>query len=55
MGKCYSTTDFVYHTNAQKLRYIAYISISTSVQKVTYPALSFIKKIIKISVILLFR
>lgn len=43
IGKCYSATDLGYYTNAQKLRDVAATSISTSVQKVTYPVLSSIK------------
>ena len=43
IGKYYSATDLGYYTNAQKLRDVAATSISTSVQKVTYPVLSSIK------------
>ncbi|MBO3342222.1 lipopolysaccharide biosynthesis protein, partial [Clostridium perfringens] len=40
IGKIYSPVDLGYYTNAQKLRDVAATSISTSVQKVTYPVLS---------------
>lgn len=65
IGKFYSATDLGYYTNAQKLRDVACQSVSTSVQKVSYPVLSSIKedekklgegykKIIKTSVYLTF-
>lgn len=40
IGKFYTATDLGYYTNAQKLRDVASTSISTAVQKVTYPVLS---------------
>ena len=43
IGKIYSAADLGYYTNAQKLRDVAATSISTSVQKVTYPVLSSIQ------------
>lgn len=65
IGKAYSATDLGYYTNAQKLRDVASTSISTAIQKVTYPVLSNIKdnnddlkyryrKIIKASVYITF-
>lgn len=65
IGKAFSAVDLGYYTNAQKLRDIASQSITTSVQKVSYPALSSIKedeeklragykKIIKVSVFFTF-
>ncbi|MGL4570195.1 MAG: lipopolysaccharide biosynthesis protein [Clostridium sp.] len=44
IGKFYSASDLGYYTNAQKLRDVAATSISTAVQKVTYPVLSIIQK-----------
>lgn len=43
IGKVYSPTSLGYYTNAQKLRDVAATSISSSVQKVTYPVLSSIQ------------
>lgn len=40
IGKFYSASDLGYYTNAQKFRDVASTSISTAVQKVTYPVLS---------------
>ena len=65
IGKMYSASDLGYYTNAQKLRDIAATSISTAVQKVSYPVLSCMqneeevlknmyKKIIKSSVYITF-
>lgn len=65
IGKYFTTTTLGYYTNAQKLRDLASQSITTSVQKVSYPALSSIqdddnrlkmgyKKIIKNSIFLTF-
>lgn len=44
IGKKFSSTDLGYYTNAQKLRDVASQSITTSVQKVSYPTLSSIKE-----------
>ena len=44
IGKAFSTVELGYYTNAQKLRDIASQSITTSVQKVSYPVLSSIKE-----------
>lgn len=65
IGKVFSAIDLGYYTNAQKLRDTACQSISSSVQKVSYPVLSSIKeqqhklinaykKIIKTSVFITF-
>lgn len=65
IGKAFSAIDLGYYTNAQKLRDTASQSISSSVQKVSYPVLSSIKedkeklrdgykKIIKMSVFITF-
>lgn len=65
IGKAFSAVDLGYYTNAQKLRDTASQSITTSVQKVSYPVLSSIKedeetlrsaykKIIKTSVFITF-
>ncbi|MBU3127162.1 lipopolysaccharide biosynthesis protein [Clostridium tagluense] len=65
IGKVFSTVELGYYTNAQKLRDTASQSITTSVQKVSYPVLSSIKedeetlraaykKIIKTSVFITF-
>lgn len=40
IGRFFSTTQLGYYTNAQKLRDVASTSITTSVQKVSYPVLS---------------
>lgn len=44
IGKAFSAIQLGYYTNAQKLRDTASQSITTSVQKVSYPALSSIKE-----------
>jgi len=65
IGKAFSAVELGYYTNAQKLRDIASQSITTSVQRVSYPVLSSIKeeektlraaykKIIKTSVFITF-
>lgn len=65
IGRSFSAVELGYYTNAQRLRDIASQSITSSVQKVTYPALSSIKeeenklmtvykKIIKMSVFITF-
>lgn len=65
IGKAFYAVELGYYTNAQKLRDVASQSITTSVQKVSYPTLSSIKenedklrsgykKIIKISVFVTF-
>lgn len=65
IGKAFSAVELGYYTNAQKLRDTASQSITTSVQKVSYPVLSSIKedeeklrsaykKIIKTSVFITF-
>jgi len=65
IGRFFSATALGYYTNAQKLRDVASQSITTSVQKVSYPVLSSIqddnhrlkvgyKKIIKNSVFITF-
>lgn len=65
IGRAYSAVDLGYYTNAQKLMDVASQSITTSVQKVSYPAFSSIKededklkatyiKIIKTSVFITF-
>jgi len=65
IGKLFSAVELGYYTNAQKLRDITSQSITTSVQKVSYPVLSSIqgederlrlgyKKIIKNSVFITF-
>lgn len=65
IGKSFSAVELGYYTNAQKLRDTASQSITTSVQKVSYPVLSSIKenedklraaykKIIKTSVFITF-
>jgi len=65
IGKFFSATSLGYYTNAQKIRDVASQSITTSVQKVSYPVLSSIqndserlrngyRKIIKNSVFITF-
>lgn len=65
IGKVFSAVELGYYTNAQKLRDVASQSITSSIQKVSYPALSSIKeeekkmrhayrKIIKMSVFITF-
>lgn len=44
IGKVFSAVELGYYTNAQKLRDVASQSITSSVQKVSYPALSSIKE-----------
>lgn len=44
IGKIFSTVELGYYTNAQKLRDTASQSITTSVQKVSYPVLSSINE-----------
>lgn len=40
IGKVYSSTDLGYYTNSKKLRDVASSSITTAVEKVSYPVLS---------------
>ncbi len=44
IGKFYSVTQLGYFTNATKLRDVSSKSISTAIQKVTYPVLSNIQE-----------